>query len=361
MRFLIKYSFITFFVSIATAFYILCCTTQGLIIDLRYIIPLFPGTLKIEKINGTLFSGFSLQTIKYQTKEENITLKSLTLHWRPKQLLQGKLAIDSLILEQPQITLYATEDSTASSISTEDIKFLHRIIINSLVIHQLSIKKSDLRLDITGELNDRWNFYWKLSIPKLKTLCDHCAGSVMGSGSIVGERFVPTIQAFIQGDHLVIAEQKIGKLSSDAHIVVQPKVNSTIHLVATQLKISDNAIKKIALTLSGNMAYEKNTLLAQGQIALAQKPVIALTATLPDFSGLTDPKQKILAVIKLNFTELNGLKYFIPEIQHPRGTIQGALNLTGTTSKPEVTGMLNLTQGHVAIHALGIHRKEILI
>lgn len=361
MRFLIKYSFMTLFIGIATALYVLCYTTQGLIFDLRYLSTFIPGTLKVEKINGTLLTGFSLQTINYQTKEQNITLKSLMLRWYPKQLLQGKFAIDSLIIEQPQIILSTnTASSTPADFSLDDFKFLRHITINSLVIHQLAVKKADLQLEITGELNDNWNFNWKLSIPTLKALCPTCTGSFVGSGSIVGKRFIPTVNATIQGDKLVAGEQKIGKLKGDAHIVLQPKTNSTIHLVATELKISDNPIKKIALTASGNMAYEKKTLLAQVQIALSQKAAIDSTASFPDFSGLMDSKQKVVAAAKVNLTDLDSLSYFIPVIQHPRGVIQGAFNLTGTISKPEVTGALNLKQGHAAIHALGIHLNDIV-
>jgi len=359
MRFLIKYSFITLFIGIATAFFLLCYTTQGLIFELRYLSTFVPGTLKVGKIDGTLLSGFSLQTISYQTKEQNITLKSLMLRWYPKQLLQGKFAIDSLILEQPQVTLLST-DSAPADFSLDDFKFLRHITINSLVIHQLDVKKEDLRFQMTGELNSNWNFNWKLSIPKLKTLCPTCAGSFMGSGSIVGKRFIPTVNATIQGDKLILDEQKIGKLKGDANIVLQPKANSTIHLVATQLSISDNAIKRMALTVSGNMAYEKKTMLAQAQIVLSQKASIVLNAALPDYSSLMDPNQKIIAAAKVNLTDLESLSYFVPVIQHPRGVIQGVFNLTGTLSKPEVIGTLNLKQGHVAIHALGIHLNDIV-
>jgi len=360
MRFLIKYSFIAIFVSIATAIYLLCCTTQGLIFDLQYIAPLFPGVLKIEKISGTLFSGFSLQTISYQTREEHITLRSLTVTWHPKQLLHGKLAIDSLLLEQPQIIIFTT-NPTPDNFTLDDFKFLHRITINELIIHQLSIRKADLQFDLTGQLKDNWDFHWQLRIPTLNTLCINCKGSFFGSGSIIGKRLIPTINANIHGSNLMIAQQTIRNLNGEAHIVIQPKVNSSINLIATHLNISHNLIKKITLAISGNIAYEKHNLIAQAQVVLAQKPAASLTAVLPDFSGFTNPKQKITAAINLNFTELDGLRYFIPEIQHPRGTILGNLNVAGTVLRPEVTGTLNLKQGHVAIHALGIHLNDMMI
>lgn len=360
MRFLIKYSLMAIFASIATAIYLLCCTTQGLIFDFHSIALLFPGLLKIEQISGTLFSGFSLQTISYQTKEENITLQSLTVSWRPRQLLRGKLVIDSLILEQPQITIFTTS-ATSGNFTLDDFKFLHRISINDLAIHQLSIRKAGLQFNLTGQLKDNWDFHWQLHIPALNTLCSNCQGSFIGSGSMAGKRLVPVINANIQANNLVLAQQSIRKLNGEARIVIQPKANSSINLTATHLNISHTLIKKITLAISGNIAYESHNLVAQAQVALAQKPVVFFAAVLPDFSDFTNPKQKITATIHLNFTELDGLRYFIPEVQHPRGTILGNLHVTGTVLQPEVTGTLNLKQGHVAIHALGIHLNDMLV
>lgn len=360
MRFLIKYIFMAVLISMATVFYLLGFTTEGLSLDLRYASAFLPGTFTVEKVNGTLLSGFSLEKVRFQTKEQNITLQSLMLTWYPKQLLQGKFAINSLVIEQPQITLLAS-DSAPSDFSFDDLTFLRHITMNRLVIHQLDLKKQDVQLMLTGELNDSWNFNWKLSIPKLKTLCTTCTGSFSGSGSIVGKRFVPTIDAMILGNQLVLDDQKIGKLKGNAHIVVKPKTNSTIHLSASQLKINDNTINPISLTLSANMAYEKKTLLAAAQISLSQKTSILLNAALPDFSSLMDPNQKIIASAKVNLTDLTSVAYFIPVIQHPRGLIQGVININGKLSKPDVTGTLNLTQGHVAIHDLGIHLNDMMV
>lgn len=360
MRFLIKYSLIVIFASIATAIYLLCCTTQGLVFGLHFIAPLLPGTLKIEKINGNLLAGFSLQTISYQIEEESITLQSLTVTWYPRQLLQGKLAIDSLTLERPQIVIFNT-NSTSADFTLDDFKFLPHISINELVIHELAIRKADLQLNLTGQLKDNWDFHWQLRIPTLQALCSNCKGSFSGSGSITGKRLIPTIDATVHGNNLEIAQQTIRNLSGAAHIVIQSKVNSSINLIATQLNISHNPIKKMALAIAGNIAYENHNLIARAQLALAQKPAVSLTAVLPDFSGFTNPKQKITANIHLNFTELDGLRYFIPEIQHPRGTILGNLKVTGTVLQPEVTGTVNLKQGHVAIHVLGIHLNDMMV
>ena len=268
MRFLIKYLFITFVVVIAASLYVLCFTQQGLVIDLRYLTPLLPGTLKIEKINGTLFSDITLQDMTYQTKEEKMTLKSLMLNWYPKKLLQGKLAIGSLVLEKPQIVLFSA-DASSAGFSWDDMTFLHSVTLQHLVIHQLSLQKKDLRFDLTGELNNKWNFHWKLSIPKLNTLCDQCAGSFVGSGSVAGGRFVPTIQAAIQGKNLVIAEQKMGRLKGivQGNLTItgseKPDIAGTIHLTQGQADINALGLRLNDIQIQANVD-KSNIILLQG-------------------------------------------------------------------------------------------------
>ncbi len=358
MRFLLKYSFISLLVATIATLYLLCFTNQGLIIDLKYIAPLLPGSLKVEEIHGTLFAGFSLKTISYHTKEENITLKLLAAHWQPMQLLRGKLVIDSLILDQPTVMIFSRE-TTSNDFDWDNFKFLHRVTIKQLIIHQLSIKKAGLQFDLDGKLEDNWDFHWQLHIPTLNALCTQCTGSFLGSGNITGERPAPTINANIEANNVLVAQQKIRNLQGDAHIVIQPKQNSSIHLTATQLKIGNNLIKKMSLLLSGNLNYENHNLVVEAQLALEKKPDLFLTAIFPGFSNLMNPKQKVIATLRLNSTKLDDLRFFIPEIQHPRGIMTGNLNITGTLFHPKFTGMLNLTQGHVAIHALGIHLNDI--
>lgn len=359
MRF-IKYFISVILISIATAIYILCCTTEGLLFDIHYLSSLLPGTLKIDKVDGALFSGFSLQNISYHSSDENVSIQSLEVSWKPKQLLEGKFAIDTLTLEQPQITLFDTSTSS-SDFSLDDYKFLRHITINNLFIHQLSVKQTNLQLTLTGELKDTWNFSWNISVPKLDTLCANCKGAFTGSGSIVGSRLIPTINAKIQGDNWIIDDQRIGKLQGDAHIIVQPKINSTINLFASQLNVNNYPIKKIAITLAGNVSYEKKALLAHVQLSLAQKPVVTMVAVLPDFSGLMNEAQKVNATINANFTDLGGLHYFVPQIKNPRGVIQGVMNITGMISKPEMSGTFNLKQGYAAIPDLGIHLDDMMI
>lgn len=362
MRFLIKFLFSTILMGITTAFYVLGFTTEGLNLELNYAKTWLPGQLTIEKVDGTLLSGFSLEKVHYQDQEESVTIPSLKLTWYPKQLLFGKLAIESLIVEQPQITLLTSAtNSSETDFSLDDLSFLRYITLNRLVIHQLDFKKTDTHFTFDGELNKEWNFKWSLSIPTLKTFCNHCSGSIVSSGSVIGQRFVPTIDANLKANELVLDQQKIGKLIADAHIIVQPKTNSTIHISAYQLNINDNKINNLSVTLSGNMAYEKSTLFATANIALSQKASIQLNASLPHYSSMMDPHQQVVASAKVNLTDLSSLAYFIPVIQNPRGTIDGVINMKGDLSKPDITGALNLKQGHVAIHDLGIHLNDMMV
>ncbi|MCC2666688.1 MAG: putative periplasmic protein, partial [Gammaproteobacteria bacterium] len=358
MRYFIKYVLIIVFASLAIAGYLACCTTEGLLFDLHSIARLLPGKLKIEKINGTLLSGFSLQGISYQTKEEKINLKSFTVSWYPKQLLHRKLVIDSLLLEQSQMTFF-DEGATSGTITLDDFAFLRYITVRHLVIHQLNIKKSGMEFNLTGELKNKWDFHWQFSIPTCHVFYDNCSGSFIGSGSVKGERLFPLFNVVVRGDHLKIAEEKINKLVGEAHMSeVQSKINSSIHLTATQIEIENHSIKKINVTILGKAAYKQHALLVQSQVLVEQEPVLSLNANLPDFSNFINPEQPLIAALKLNFINLAGLHHVVPEIEHPQGILKGIININGTMAKPELTGAVYLTQGQLIIPALGIHPTD---
>jgi translocation and assembly module TamB len=360
MFWIIKYFIITVFISIITTLYLLGATTQGLQLSLLSLASFLPGQLKIEKMTGTVLGGFSLQNIFYQSPDANITVNSLTVHWYPSQLLHGKLGIDTLQLEQPKIKIFTTE-TRSQDFSLDHFAFLRRITFNKLVIHQLSVEKVDLHLTLTGELKDNWDFHWQIEVPQLSTMYSHCAGSLTGSGSIVGPRLIPTINAALQGNQIIIAQQKINKINAQAHIALQPRVNSLITLSAYNSKIYDHLIKKWDLRVTGNVTFDKETLNTHIQVTLAQQPAILVSASLPHFLNFAGSKQVLAGMIHLNFTELSGLRYFIPDIKDPRGIIQGHFDLGGTLAQPEIAGLLDLRKGEVTIRPLGIQLNDIAI
>ncbi|MCD6039566.1 MAG: tamB [Gammaproteobacteria bacterium] len=369
MRFLIKYLFILFFVSILTGLYLLCCTPEGLIFNIQHIAPLFPGHLKIKKITGTLFSGFSLETISYQTKEKNISIESLTTSWHPKQLLKGKLEIDSLIIKKPQIILLKI-NSTSHTFSPVDLKFLNHININHLIIDSLSIKKAGLQFYLTGELKENWKIHWKLDIPKLSVLAGGYTGSLKGLGAITGKRLTPTINANINGNEILLwpnfsefmsPQQKVSmiiklnlmKLSALHNfipeiqkargiiegnlnvrgVVSQPKVAGTLNLKQGHVAISALGIhlnditvhatidKPNIISLRGNLRSAKGTAQFQGNLDL-NKPAFPTVLTFQgnNLTAVHLPHFKV--IISPNIT----LSY-----SHPKLTVQGKIAIPQAT------------------------------
>lgn len=80
--------------------YFLGMTTQGLVLDLVFAAKFLPGKLQVLHVDGKLISGFSLKNISWKNSEYSVQIKSFTFVWKPSDLFQQKLTIESFILDQ---------------------------------------------------------------------------------------------------------------------------------------------------------------------------------------------------------------------------------------------------------------------
>src|SRR5438128_150963 len=78
-------------------------------------------------------------------------------------------------------------------------------------------------------------------------------GSFASNGSITGLLLSPTIQANLQGENLATSKHKVRHVSGFAHIVVQPKINSSLTLIVDDARLADYRLKKLDLNISGNV------------------------------------------------------------------------------------------------------------
>jgi translocation and assembly module TamB len=331
MRFFIKYIFITLIATLAATLYILGFTTAGLIFDLNYIAPLFPGKLAVKNIQGTLFSGFSLEDISYKTKEEQVTIHSLSVRWYPTQLLRGKIAIDSLSIDQPRIVTFSS-NADADNFSFDDLEILKRISFNTLAIRHLSLKSPAMQLNLDGELKNQWDFQWQVRIP-MQYFSSEYSGSINGTGKINGDRLAPVISTNLSSNQLVISQQKIdislplkfvgtfthnqltGILNLERGRVAIPAFGLQFKDIQTQAQIDKNNI----ITLAGNFRSGKGTAQLFGTIDLNKPNLpVALTLNGNQLNAVHLPKFKVVISpdIKVNYNyptlQLQG-KIVIPQ------------------------------------------------
>jgi translocation and assembly module TamB len=72
---------------------------------LQRVLPLVPGQLQVEQINGTLLEGIAVKNLSYQLNELNIALASGSIAIDPNRLWQGWLQADYLYLNDLHISL----------------------------------------------------------------------------------------------------------------------------------------------------------------------------------------------------------------------------------------------------------------
>lgn len=287
----IKYVFITVFLSIATGFYLLCLTPAGLQYDLTWVAQQLPGKLSLGQVQGTLLSGFTLQNISYETAEYHTHIKTLRIHWHPEMLLHKKIAIEYLLLEDTNVKLSTSHSS--ANFNLNDLRFLQYIGLNHIVIKNFSLEKSQLAIQLNGEITDTWDMQWEVHIPELHALFPDLNGFLQSTGDISGPRLMPSIHALLNGEHLHYADQTIGKLQGQVNIIAKPHADSTIQLSVQDITIYDHFFKQLALSINGNVAFDHQDLNTSLTINIAKNTDIAATVTLPNFSSFTNPQQPI--------------------------------------------------------------------
>lgn len=215
---------------------------------------------------------------------------------------------------------------------------------------------ADAHINISGTVDDTWGIIWNISIPHLDTLIPNSKGSIISSGSILGNRLMPKITTNLDIQHAQIGKDKIEKLHGNIHFSLQAKTNSTASIQAKNIQISDYIISKVDLTASGNFTHQQHSYKAETQFMINNMPVIKAHLILPDF---TTEEKSITGIVDLHVANLNFLSDYIPNITHSNGTLQGKILLNGLINKPNINAMFNVTQGEVLIPVLGITLKSI--
>lgn len=70
--------------------------------------------LRIESVEGTLLDKVSLQGVSYQNESMDASFQQLQWVWSPRALLSGLVDVQSILLEQPVITLHSITDEAVS-------------------------------------------------------------------------------------------------------------------------------------------------------------------------------------------------------------------------------------------------------
>lgn len=345
---------------VGSIFYYLTMTTPGLQTDIQVITRMFAGKLRIGSVEGKLASDFSLKNISWQDNSGSIRIQSISLGWDPRGLLLHKFVINSLNVDHATIvipTLPASSNTTKNNKPFPD--FFKNIIVRQARFNQISLKLADAEISLQGTLQKNWDLQWKANIPETSLFLKNSKGSISTSGSITGPLLTPDIKARFRGKNVAYADQKINDLNVAINIVMQPKINSSITLSATGVKLDDYPLKKFDLSMTGAITRNKKIVSTHITSLINNRYTVSADFTFPEFAGITESNQPVTGKVFSSFSRLDLLKDYIPQIKDPRGNLQAIVLVKGVLAHPDITANFNLSNGQVRIPVLGITPRAI--
>jgi autotransporter translocation and assembly factor TamB len=356
--FILRHFFLSCLLLIVGIFCFLTMTTPGLQMDIQILTALSQKKLRIESVDGKLFSNFVLKNITYQDDSQSINIKSVALSWNPLGLFLKKLMIHSIDVDRATIVIPKIKKSSNSS-NDNYLGFFKDITFKQAQFKQISIKIADAEIRLNGNVQKNWNLQWQANIPNMATLFADVKGSLITSGNMQGPYLTPDIQATLQGKNLSYADQQINSLNAGINITIKQKINSSLTLSVMGVKLQNYPLKKFDLSITGAITRD-NKILALNLTSLIDKRYpISAEFIFPNFSGMNELNKPVTGKISSSIRQLDLLADYIPQIKDPRGILQVIVMIKGTLAKPEMNANLHLTNGQVRIPSLGITPHDI--
>lgn len=308
---IIQYSLLAILLFVLTDLYcFFTATTDGLKAIINISSQFLPGHLVVNKVQGRLFSAFSLEDIHYQNLSQDWIIKGITVQWQPKSLWLGKIAIENFLLDDTQIKLIPH-----AKIKMPDGAFLKYLRVKNLTLKNIDLTRANLHLQLSGSLNQAWHAQWHLQIKHMETLWPKLTGTLQSTGSITGQLYTPSIQTVITGD-------------------------------------------QAQLGIRGQVAFDRPALNAAVTVNLPNGSIMPISISLPVFAGLTG-SQPIVGKAELSVNNLQFITHYWPVLKNPQGNVQLLFKLSGALNQPIFNSEMTLRQGMVTIPRLGITLNKI--
>jgi len=379
---MIKRFLIAFFIFIAlvtAACVYLLDTTAGLHITLDLVKKFIPGNLTIENAQGRLIGPLMLNNVTYTDSDIHISVKSFSLNWKPGDLLQNKLHIIDLSINNANVQLNKVRKSETSRSSL--------FLPSHLIIQQLHITKSQfstspnatpiviqsftlqyrhnaiksLNAKITagkatftaiGALSKRWDFKWQADVPNM----------IRSKGTITGAANNPqiTATASIERQNLTTNIDINANLHTAINKPITGKITTQIKHTVIRYKYQDQ-IKHIQLT-SGTIVSDLSAHHFNSQLSfiIDKFGEIGGHINLPNVKlNNLSMKQSIKGQLSWRSNNLNLLQTFLPQAERIHGQLNASASIKGTIEKPSITFSGTLSQGQVFIPQLNLTLNQI--
>ncbi len=363
MRRLCRYLLFGGLLIMAGIVYFLAFTPSGLLVDIQIAARYIPGQLKMGRVAGTLFSEITLKDIAYTYKKNKISIHSLRLILKPWALLHRHSIIDFIAIDQADIQLdraAKNSDNPSAAIPPFFKKLLpHEIDLNHVTIQMIHIPFLNTIVTLNGTLKSNWDITWQATIPEIKTLFPNLSGSLSASGTIQGPLTSPSIDAEMEGKKWLSDLLSIHHLQAKTHLILQPNTQSSLTLMARQIKTNDYAWEKFNLTIRAHLSENKQRMTTHVIAQFDQSPPITGQILLPHFAGFTDVNQPVSGTLDVTTRQLDFLTTLIPQLHHPQGKLSTIISLEGKIAAPILSAEMTLSQGSLTIPSLGITPTDI--
>ncbi|KTD73631.1 translocation/assembly module TamB domain-containing protein [Legionella tucsonensis] len=327
LRVLVKTLYISslFLILLAGIVLFLLDTKPGLHTLIQFSRLYFPGTLKIQQLEGSLLNHFTLNGIEYQNKSLKVKIEQLEVKWQPHSLRESQLVTARWQGLQWDTAKDKIIDSEKGTITATGILPSIQINMHSQIT---TVPKDQWLMDakIRGTFPWKWTFNANLIQPQnISAQHARLHTNLSTRGEITAKNQGNLLLTIRPGfyhdpnfDILPIVQFKGGSLK----IILSPE----------QLKGS-------------------------GILAIDENKNLKLQFNLPKFTldaGLKD-NQAINSELSLELNSLTFLQKISPEIDKIKGQLIASLKVNGTLNKRKIESHLILSKASLSLPKLGLN------
>lgn len=127
---------------IPTALYILLATTTGSSWLIQKTLKYTEQDIVIQQVSGSLLNTLQLTQVTLNTPTSSVSVDQATLSWRPFDLFEQKVSVDSVTLEGVQVKLIETEKKTGAKVESQAWQLPTIVTPWPITIDQLKITEA---------------------------------------------------------------------------------------------------------------------------------------------------------------------------------------------------------------------------
>ncbi|WP_058534816.1 translocation/assembly module TamB domain-containing protein [Legionella saoudiensis] len=331
IRFLIKtlYFLMLFFILITGIIVSLISTTPGLetLIDLSraYI----PGTLRIQKVTGSLLNDFTLAALEYEHQGTIIKINRLHVQWHPGSSWRNhQLAVqwDSLRgALNPELPFSSPQGKLTATTTLPDLS----LELNTQVNYAAE-EHWQMNARLLGALPWQWTFSANLAP-------------------------MPVMSAKHAGLH--------AKLSLNGTTTAKNQGNLIFTISPGTYQVPDNSAIPALEFKGGKLRaiLSPQKLSGLGSFMIDPNKSLKVAFQLPKFSlekGISS-QQKLNSELRLEINNLDFLQNISPEVEKLKGQLVASLKATGNVGKPKIDSQLLLTKASLYIPKLKLNLDSV--